>query len=170
MRVARTEQLAGVGLSVETASHDLIAASGEALRVARHIVDDLRMLDMQGETVFAVAKSLVTRLEFISSRFKDVQGLFVSTRQKRAILDIVQLTRRVRSMYGALHEPEGIEFMIDDDSQLKAMSTEAAVLQCLINLVDNATYWLTTSSHKTRTIRAYTPNDHTLVVTDDGRA
>jgi len=168
MRVGRTEQLAGVGLSVETASHDLIVASGEALRVARHIVDELRLLDLQGATIYVVAQSLVTRLEFIGSRFRDVQGLFVSTRQKRAILDIVQLTRRVRLMYGALHEHEGIDFIIDDDSRLKAMSTEAAVLQCLINLVDNATYWLTTSSHKTRTIRAFTPDDHTLVVTDDG--
>lgn len=168
MRVARTEQLAGVGLSVETASHDLIAASAEALRVARYIVDELRMHDLQGETVYTVAQSLVTRLEFINSRFKDVQGLFVSTRQKRGVLDIVQLTRRVRSMYGALHEHEGINFVVDDDSKLKAKSTEAAVLQCLINLVDNATYWLMTSSDSERTIRAFAPDDHTLVVTDDG--
>ena len=72
-------------------------------------------------------------------------------------------------MYSALHEREGIKFVIDNDSRLKAMSTEAAVLQCLINLVDNATYWLTTtSSHTAKTIRAFTPDDHTLVFTDDG--
>ena len=46
MRIARTEQLAGVGLSVETASHDLIASSGEALRIARHIVNEFASLGL----------------------------------------------------------------------------------------------------------------------------
>lgn len=168
MRIARTEQLAGVGMSVETASHDLISASTEALRMARHVVSDLRLLDLMTEPVFSVAQNLVLRLEFIHERFKDVQGLFVSTRQKRKVLDIVQLSRRVGSLYAALHKHEGITFEVDQSSALKAMTTEAAVLQCLINLVDNATYWLTTGSTDSRVIRIFTLDKSTLVVTDNG--
>jgi signal transduction histidine kinase len=169
MQVARTEQLAGVGLSVETASHDLIASGSEALRVARILVDNLRNLDLVRDPVFAIATSLVARLEFINSRFKDVQGLFVSTRQKARNLDIVQLTRRVKAMYSGLHEHENIVFEIDRTSTLTAPSTEAAVLQCLINLVDNATYWLMASAHHPRRIRAFVANDgRSLVVTDNG--
>lgn len=169
MQIARTEQLAGVGMSVESASHDLIASGNEALRMARWIRDEIKRLDLQGaETVFEVSKALVTRLEFVNSRFKDVQGLFVSTRQKRRVHDIGQLTRRVKSMYSSLHKHEAIEFEIIEPLEVKASTTEAAILQCLINLVDNATYWLISSPHQPRLIRAFAVDDRTLAITDSG--
>ena len=168
LRIARTEQLAGVGLSVETASHDLIAAGTEALRLARFIVLELKRLDLAGEPVYAVATTMVTRLEFVSARFKDVQGLFVSTRQKPSSLDVLRLVRKVRSMYSSLHRDQGIEFEVDASSSLLAVSTEGAVLQCLINLIDNATYWLMASPHDARTIRVFVTRDRTLVVSDNG--
>ena len=168
MQVARTEQLAGVGLSVETASHDLIAAGIEALRMAKHIVADLRLEDLMQRPVYAVATSLVTRLEFVNARFQDVQGLFVSTRQKRAALDVIRLTKRVRAIYGKLHADKNIAFEIDESIALEARSTEGAVLQCMINLVDNATYWLMTSEQEPRVIRAFARDARTLVLTDNG--
>lgn len=167
-QIARTEQLAGVGLSVETASHDLIAAGGESLRLAKQIVSELKMLDLIREPVYGIASSLVTRLDFVNSRFQDVQGLFVSTRQKPKELDIAALTRRIKSMYSGLHRQEKISFQIEEPFSLSAVSTEAAVLQCLINLVDNATYWLMSSDHGSKIIRAFAPDAHTLVITDSG--
>jgi signal transduction histidine kinase len=168
MQLGRTEQLAGVGLSVETASHDLILAGTEGLRLAKQIVSEMRLLDLTREPVFEIATSLVTRLEFVTARFKDVQGLFVSTRQKQTNQDVIQILRRVRSIYGRLHDESGIEFEIDADSALRAPSTEAAVLQLLINLVDNATHWLLASPHEPRIMRAFTPDPQTLVFTDSG--
>lgn len=168
VQIARTQDLAGVGLSVETASHDLIAASAEALRVARLIVAELRQLDLAEEYVSTLATSLVQRLEFVDSRFQDVQGLFVSTRQKRGRVDVVRLARKVRSMYQALHGAKDIRFEIDDSLGLQAVTTEAAVMQTLINLVDNATYWLIASVHTPRTIRVFVSAPDTLVVTDNG--
>lgn len=171
MQLARTEQLAGVGLSVEAASHDLILASTEALRSARHVVAELKLLDLADHTVFATATQLVSRLEFISSRFRDVQGLFVSTRQKASDQDVVQALRRVRSIYKRLLDDRGIEFDIDPESSLIAQATEAAILQLLINLIDNSVYWLSSQimrSGQARVIRAFTPDARTLVVTDNG--
>ena len=168
MQVARTQDLAGVGLSVETASHDLIASSAEALRTARLVVAELRQLGLTSEYVFTLATSLVQRLEFIDSRFQDVQGLFVSTRQKRGSVDVVALTRRVKSMYSAMHKAKNIEFEIVEPLTLTAQTTEGAVLQALINLVDNATYWLLSSTNSPRTIRAFSPQPGSLVITDSG--
>lgn len=168
MQVARTQDLAGVGLSVETASHDLIASSAEALRIARLVVAELRQLGLTGEYAFTLATSLVQRLEFIDSRFQDVQGLFVSTRQKRGSVDVVALTRRVKSMYAAMHKAKNIDFEIVEPLSLTAQTTEGAVLQALINLVDNATYWLLSSTHAPRMIRAFSPEPGVLVITDSG--
>lgn len=168
LQIARTQDLAGVGLSVETASHDLIAASAEALRLSRMVVAELRHLGLTQEQAFTLATILVQRLEFVDSRFQDVQGLFVSTRQKRGTVDIIQQARKVRSMYSALHKAKNIEFEIDDLAGLKATTTEAAVLQALINLVDNATYWLIAASQTPKRIRLFMPQPDTLAVTDDG--
>lgn len=168
LQLSRTEQLAGVGLSVETASHDLIAAGTEALRIARQLVSELRLHDLIHEPIFLLATGLVTQLEFITARFRDVQGLFVSTRQKRAELDVMQLVRRVRAMYAGLLAHREIEFEVDEKSSLMAVTTEAAILQCVINLVDNAAYWLGQSPNRPRTIRAFSVGSQ-LVITDNGQ-
>lgn len=167
-QLARTEQLAGVGMSVETASHDLILAGAEALRLSKQLVAELRLLDLMDEPIFAIASSLVTRLEFVSARFRDVQGLFVSTRQKQSEQDVIRAARRVRSIYSRLHEEKQIGFEIDNEAELRASSTEAAILQLLINLVDNATFWLLASPHQPRLMRVFTLNSDTLVFTDNG--
>lgn len=168
VQLARTQDLAGVGLSVETASHDLIAAGSESLRLARKIQREMRELGLASDPVFADMSSLVQRLEFVDSRFQDVQGLFVSTRQKRADLDIFIFLRRVRSMYAGLHRDKGITFEIDESVPLRAESTEAALLQCFINIVDNATFWLMTSDHGPRIIRAFAQAPATVILTDSG--
>lgn len=168
VQIARTQDLAGVGLSVESASHDLIAASAEALRVARLIVAEIRQLGLAAEYVSTLATSLVQRLEFVDSRFQDVQGLFVSTRQKRGRVDVIRQARKVRSMYQALHKAKDIRFEIDESLEVLVLTTEAAVLQALINLVDNASYWLIASIHSPRIIRIFASAPDTLVVTDNG--
>lgn len=167
-RVARTEQLAGVGLSVEAASHDLILAGAEALRAGRRVVSMLEMLDLRADPVYVAAKTLVRHLEFIESRFGDVQGLFVSTRQRPAEQDVMMFVRRVAAIYARLHRDNGIQFEIDLGSDLRARVTEAAILQVLINLVDNATYWLMASIQTPRIIRVFTPDRNTLAISDNG--
>lgn len=168
MQIARTQDLAGVGLSVEAASHDLIAASAEALRVSRLVAAELNQLGLANEYVFTLMTSLVQRLEFVDSRFQDVQGLFVSTRQKKGIVDVLQQARKVRSMYAAMHKAKNVRFEIDDSATFKAKTTEAAVLQALINLVDNATFWLLASTQDTRIIRVFGVGEDTIVVSDNG--
>ena len=92
----------------------------------------------------------------------------VSTRQKKSRIDVLQLTRRVRSMYASLHDDEDIEFEIDDTTKVVAETTESALLQCIINLVDNATYWLMTSPRKPRLIRTFALDPATILIADNG--
>lgn len=167
LQLERTQDLAGVGLSVETASHDLIAASSEALRIAKQVHGELRQLGLTNEDVYTLSTSLLQRLEFIDARFQDVQGLFVSTRKKRGPVDAAQLARRVKSMYARLHKSKNITFEIDDELRVVGDSTEGAVLQSLINLVDNATFWLL-ASPAPRMIKVFAVDSSTLAVSDSG--
>lgn len=166
-QIARTQDLAGVGLSVETASHDLIAAGSEALRLAKLVLAELRNLGLHGEHVYGLATSLTQRLEFIDSRFDDVQGLFVSSRKKRGPTDVAQLARRVGSIYSSMHRAKHIEFEVDPALKLVEKTVESSVMQAIINLVDNATFWLL-ASEPPRKIKVYSPKPHAIAVTDSG--
>ena len=143
MRVERTEDLAGVGLSVESASHDILAAGGRALHVGRSIVAYVEDAMPSNTYLRSQLDTLVELLSFVSSRLNDVQGLFVSTRQRRKNIDAGEFAERVGRMFRFALEEGDIELKIaQPNGPLTVKSTEGALLQALVNLVDNAIYWV----------------------------
>ena len=146
-RANRTEDLAGVGLSVEAASHDIVATANQALRHARSIEEYLATLLPEEEQLLGDLSSLIESLSFVTSRLQDIQGLFVSTRQRRRLLVLNEYVERVAKIYSSLLAKSGTTLNITvDDRPLKVKSTDAALLQVLINLFDNAIYWLTAAN------------------------
>ena len=146
-RSNRTEDLAGVGLSVEAASHDIVATANHALRHARSVEDYVATLLPEEEQLLGDLSSLIESLSFVTSRLQDIQGLFVSTRQRRRPLPLHEYVERVARIYSSLLAQSGTTLNITaDDRPLKVKSTDAALLQVLINLFDNALYWLTTAN------------------------
>ena len=143
MRAERTEDLAGVGLSVESASHDILAAGGRALHVARSIATYVEDRMPSNTYLRSQLDTLVELLSFVTSRLDDVQGLFVSTRQRRKNVDVGDFAERVGRMFRYALEEAEIEITIaQPNGALNVKSTEAALLQAVVNLVDNALYWV----------------------------
>lgn len=141
-RVDRSEDLAGVGLSVETASHDVIASSNQAYRDVAMIVQQLGAeLGIEHELTLR-ASALSEAISFIVSRLQDVQGLFVSNRKRAKPLDLVQYVKKIEAIYSRTLKESGIILEISGDEQLEAITHEATLLQIFLNLVDNAVYWL----------------------------
>lgn len=152
-RAERTEDLAGVGLSVEAASHDIVATAAQALRVARElgaIVEDR----CGGDAVLhGKVEGLIDGLSFVVSRLADIQGLFVSTRQRRQELVVAPYVERVQRMYRSLISELSVDVVIQDSvPPLAVMTTEAALMQVLVNLFDNAVYWLRSTADEPRKI------------------
>lgn len=146
-RSSRTEDLAGVGLSVEAASHDIVATANHALRHARSIADYLAALIPGDEQLHEDTSSLIESLSFVTSRLQDIQGLFVSTRQRRRSVPVHEYVERVARIYSSLLAQSGTKLNVTtDDRTLMVKATDAALLQVLINLFDNALYWLTTAN------------------------
>jgi signal transduction histidine kinase len=167
-QIERTQDLAGVGLSIESASHDLIASSRESLRMATEVRDELVREGMSGSAAHLVTVGLVQRLEFIVERFRDVEGMFVSSRQKITTVDVSQVARRVRSIYASLHARMDIEMEIEPSDRLSVQTTEGAVMIALVNLIDNATYWLGLVDRPHRKILIESSPPHELLVSDNG--
>jgi signal transduction histidine kinase len=168
-RAERTEDLAGVGLSVEAASHDIIAAGGQALRLARTLSEYAAEKMPSNTFLGAKLRALIDLLGFVTSRLNDVQGLFVSTRQRRRSLDAGDYARRVGRMFHSALEEHGITFVVDEpEGPLFVMTTEGALLQALVNIVDNAIYWLSGSKQKREIVVRIEAKHHRLIVADTG--
>ena len=153
MRVERTEDLAGVGLSVESASHDIVAAGERALHVARSIATYVEDRMPSNTHLRSQLATLIELLNFATSRLSDVQGLFVSTRQRRKSINVSEFAERVGRMFRFALEQADIDFTITQpNGTLTIKSTEAALLQTFVNLVDNAIYWVSLGGRPERRI------------------
>ena len=89
---------------------------------------------------------LTDDLAFVAARLADVQGLFVSTRKGRGRLSVVDYARRVQRMFASAVGRLEMRVRITSEPQdMRVTTTDAALLQVLINLFDNAVYWLDVS-------------------------
>ena len=169
MRVERTEDLAGVGLSVESASHDILAAGGRALHVARSLAAYVEDRMPSNTHLQSQSKTLVELLSFVTSRLNDVQGLFVSTRQRRKQVNVGDFAERVGRMFRFALEEAEIEFTImQPNGTLTVKTTEAALLQALVNLVDNAVYWVGLGRPERRIVIQVEASERCVIVADTG--
>ena len=151
-RAETTEDLAGVGLSVEMASHDIMLLMHRAQELAGQLARSVRTA---GDEIRQQADMLVGVLQKIMDGMQDVQILFKSSRRRRKVLRIEPLLDKIHQIYRTLLEQRSIRYenVTVDGSPLTANTTDGVVMQVLINLFDNACYWLETVETDARKIR-----------------
>lgn len=143
-RAEDTEHLAGVGLSVEAASHDLMLSISSMYR----LINDLMELTRDGKPVPAghLAKELTSlrgMISFVEGAMTEMQRLFRSTKQKRKQIRVEEVLGKVQRLYGSLMKKRGITYDVQTlGSPLMANTTDAVLLQVFLNLFDNSCYWL----------------------------
>ena len=143
-RARITEDLAGVGLSVEMTSHDIMLMMGRAGDIAKELAKALR--DSGDDEIRRKTDMLIGVLTQITESMSDVQSLFKSAKRRRKSLRIEPILDKIYELYKSLLEKKGIEYKKShsSDSPLVADTTDGVVMQVLINLFDNASYWLDT--------------------------
>lgn len=153
-RAETTEELAGVGLSVETASHDIMAIMGKAMISIDGLIREIMHDDLDQEELNKELQSLRGMLSFIEAQLKDIQLLFKSSKQRRKIIKIIEIVEKVERIYLRVLKREAIELSVQKiGSPLVAKTTDAVLLQLLINLFDNSVYWLQQTSNKDKRIQ-----------------
>ena len=169
-RAEMTEDLAGVGLSVEMASHDIMLLMGRAQDIGLRLATHARKGSM--ESVREQADMLVGVLQQIMIGMRDVQSLFRSSRRRRQVLKVEDILDKINGIYAGLLEKHEITYnkSVVGTSPLVANTTDGVVMQVLINLFDNAAYWLdTTAPSRPREIRVTLDGDAgELMFSDNG--
>lgn len=143
-RAENTEHLAGVGLSVEAASHDLMLAMQRVMAaIDKLIVQCGGDTPIDREALGAELLAMRGLLSFIQSQLADMQLLFRSTKQRRKDIRVGDLVEKVSKIFASLLQRHGIEVRLETaGSPLVAKTTDAVLLQLLLNLFDNSIYWL----------------------------
>lgn len=153
-RAETTEELAGVGLSVETASHDIMAFMDKAFtNIDGLIKDSMSSDEIDKDILLKEMQAIRGALSFVQAQLKDMQLLFKSSKQRRKVIRVKDLIEKVERIYKRLFEKESIELTINTEgSPLIAKTTDAVLLQLFLNLFDNAIYWLRQVSRKDKHI------------------
>lgn len=167
-RAETTEHLAGVGLSVESATHDLTVA----IRTATSSTDALiaqvgRAGEINREVLKRELLSIRGSLGFITDQLKDMQLLFKSSKQRRKDIPVFDLVTKVERLFRTLLDRADIKVRIEQiGGPLVVKTTDAVLLQVLLNLFDNAMYWLK-SSPAPREIEVLLDADRRILVFGD---
>ena len=168
-RAETAEDLAGVGLSVEMASHDIMLLLDRALQIGGRLA---KMAGTAGkEEIRMLADMLVGVLQQVVDGMGDVQILFKSSRRRRKVQKIEPVLDKIHRIYETLLDQRDIRYRKDTTggSPLVANTTDGVIMQVLINLFDNATYWLETVDPSRREIRVTVDGDRgELIFSDSG--
>lgn len=163
-RVAIAEELAGVGLSVETASHDIMLLMTNAVNELQAIAK--RTGAGRREEIQLVVDMLV----FVEARLRDIQLLFRSAKQRRHAIRIGDVFDKVVAMYKRALDNQLVSVRTDViGPTLVVLSTDAVLLQSFINLVDNALYWMSAAMTDQKEIRVVVDgNKRSVTFGDNG--
>lgn len=168
-RAYTAEDLAGVGLSVEMASHDVMLLLNRALRIGGRLAKMARTAG--DEEIQKRTDMLVGVLQQVVDGMGDVQILFKSSRRRRKAQKIEPVLDRIHKIYETLLDERRIRYrkVTAGRSPLVANTTDGVVMQVLINLFDNAAYWLETVDSSRREICVTLDGDRSeLVFSDSG--
>ena len=166
----KTEDLAAVGLSVETASHDMSMMLNKGVDAVDNLIKDIEGGVLTDEQIGNELHTIRGMFSFVKDRMRDIQLLFKSSKQRRRPIRVNDLLEKVEKIYKRTLLREHIDYSVNRiGSPIIASCTDAVVLQLLINLFDNAVYWLATPNITDRKILITLDGDNKqLIFSDNG--
>lgn len=170
-RAETTENLAGVGLSVETASHDIMAVMHRGLVALDSLISETQKAgSLSKDYVNQELLSLRGMLSFVEAQLKDIQLLFKSSKQRRKDVRIKDILQKVQKLFAPSLTKDNVSLKIEErGSPLMAKTTDAVLLQLFLNLFDNAVYWLRSKASGKRQIHIFLDGDEGhLIFSDNG--
>lgn len=169
-RINKTENLAAVGLSIETASHDVMLFIRKTLENQDSLIRDL----MTGEEIDKqeLLKRLTLirgNLSIVETQMKDVQLLFPSTKSRTKNINVEEIINKVTGLYKRAFNDNKIFVDFDvTERPLIVKTTDTVLLQVFINLFDNSLYWLKTVDRERRIKISIDGNKQRLIFSDNG--
>ena len=165
------QDLAGVGLSVETASHDMMLMMAKAYESFDKVVRRAMVGKVRCNKCLGDLQQTRGLLSFIETQMRNQQSLFRSSRQRPHELNVKEVFDSVYEIYRDAYERQKppIELSIKEvGGPLVVRCTDAVLMQVFINLLDNSLSWLMISAKEKHPAVTVTFNsDKRIVVFSD---
>jgi signal transduction histidine kinase len=140
-RLETYEDLAGLGLAVEKSSHDAIMVLGKLFGTMR----DLRLaIERKGclqPPIDGLLEDMKGAVDIVYNEMQIIQPLFRQSRRTKSIVNVKEVVEKTIRYFR--HDLSGdINVDIQTQGDLLIHTAQGLVLQVLINLIDNAIFWL----------------------------
>lgn len=158
-QIELVEDLAGVGIAVDAASHDIMVVMNRMHEKIKEIQEISFADKINVERLRDKVEALQGQFMFVHGLLRGIQPIFRSARRKSKELRIADVVRKVQEYYRTPIDKFKIDVKIEEiNTPLIVKSSEGMLLQLFINLMDNSVYWL----------RASEPDNPQIKVSIDG--
>lgn len=152
-RIEVVEDLAGVGMAVDAASHDLMIMMNRAAETLNLLTKMVGVKNFDHDKLRGDLDKLRGQFAYIEDQLHGIQPLFRSSRRRSKDLRISDIIDKVKLYYTVPIERIKIKILVNEiGPPLIVKCSEGILLQVFINLMDNAVYWLTTSPKENKEI------------------
>ena len=172
-RLNVVESLAGVGLSVEASSHDIMLTVSRLQETFFYIKHDVGNANFESLQI-AQLQEKITRAEemlaLVEMKMRNLQSLFVSSKQRAKVTRIEPLIKKIERIYAKQYYDKNIivEYNYIGKSPVVGKLIDAVVYQVFINLFDNALYWLSFVNNERKVTITFNGNLQEVVFSDSG--
>lgn len=167
-RMVTVEDLAGLGMAVEKASHDTFMLLSQMRINVQQFQTKVNQDVYSNKEASDFLSILDENLSIIYEEMQVIQPLFKFQRKTIQDVSIFESINKVIKYYRREIENK-IEIKIIQDDDIIISTNKGLILQFLINLLDNAIYWVNKgSSAQKEIIFQINSKDRTLTIGDNG--
>lgn len=168
-RMRTVEDLAGLGMAVEKSSHDTLRLIILMRENIKGIIRSIKMKSISIENIIDFMSELDGNLMLVYDDLQLIQPLFKIQRKAIKNVSILASIKKVVK-YFRYEINDKIKTNINEIATDFTVSTnEGAILQVLINLIDNSIYWLHESKEKDKKLFfKINQLERTIIIADNG--
>ena len=168
-RMETVEDLAGLGMAVEKSSHDSIRILSLMTQNVKSFKKKIVNHKYQEQDLIDLFDELEENLNIVHEDMQMIQPLFKIQRQSIKNVSIKECITKVIRYFRNDIDGKILTNLDEIKSDLVIRTNVGLILQVLINLIDNAIYWLDKSGNIDKKIHfAISPTNRTLIVGDNG--
>lgn len=168
-RMETVEDLAGLGMAVEKSSHDSLRILSLMTQNVKSFKKKIQKHNYQEQDLIDLFNDMEENLNIVYEDMQMIQPLFKIQRQKIKDISIKDCIAKVVRYFRSDIEGKIVTNLSEVEDDVIVKTNAGLILQILINLIDNAIYWLNKSNVSERKIFfKINTIDRTLIVADNG--
>lgn len=166
-RMETVEDLAGLGMAVEKASHDSLTILSKMRGNIKDFKIRIERDNYNQEQLTYLLDELDENLNFVYDEMQIIQPLFKAQRKTVQDVSLKESIDKV-TKYFRREIDNKINIIIEGDDII-INTNRGLILQVLINLIDNAIYWINKTDSNSKTIKfKLDKNNKSFIVADNG--